>query len=1427
VAAKILLLVQAFAVFTAQRIVQASALGLDIAFSSTALLILRLARETDFPSTLPWGPSMRTLELVELLNIIALFMSGISIPRRPDVFWKGKLVDREFTQSALSRYTWSWPSEILDIVGEKSMLYLEDLPRLGHRIRTRETVQEWEAIARGRGSVWRSIVRTHIWAFTLQWCAALLAAAFSIGPQWMVLQFLRLLERRTGDTTASSGWIWVAGIGIAMLAQTWAESYVLWLSHSRIALPIRAQLSSLIFRKCLRKEEFDDTKEGTHPRTPTADATESEQKTHEQEMPSTREPEETSASQNTANLVGVDAKRIADFCKANSDIPRSMFKLLLSLALLSNLLGWKPLLVGFATTLVLMPINLIFSRREASIQESLMGAREAKTSAILQVLRGIRQIKFSALESQWEAKIRAFRERELSLLWGSYVNNLLLTGCWIASPILLAVTSLCVYAITHNDFKPSVAFVSLAIFESLEMTISSFPGVLTAMIDAWISVHRIDDYLNGCEKPSSTVPQCDEVVFKDVTISYPTESQHSDDAVSCFVLKNINLTFPKGELTIISGPTGVGKTTLLKAILGEVRVHSGVIFTPVQQVENGAWIVPCAVAYVSQIPWLENTTIQNNIIFGLPYDHVRYLETIRACALEPDIKALTDGDETEVGAGGANLSGGQRWRVTLARALYSRAELLVMDDIFSAVDPIVGRHILEHALTGGLGMGRTRIVATHHFELCKPKARLMVELNRGGACAVYLTSDQSQGQTLQTDAHQVGSHALKSPQSSSNLSCTTLVPPSDPDVGVGARKLAKREMVERGAVKREVYATFINASGGWSFWISAAVLYISVQLIVVGRAWWVKNWTAASQHNSRHGEVAHQMIQQQPYMQPSIFYAVSSNDADYFADLGTYVYLGVYIAIAVSTAVLSIWKQYYILTGSIKAHKQLFATLNSAIIHAPLWWLDNVPVGRILNRMTSDFFGIETAMPYAIIYLATALLNLLSVIAVGISLSPVILAFASVCLAMCVWFASLYLGVARSLKRLESTTRSPIYDQFNSSLAGVVTIRSFNKTSDYIERMDEKIDDLTVASWYLQLFNGWIAWRVGIVSAVFASLVASTILLKNGVSASLAGLVMALTLELSGYIMQIIQRYSNMELEMNAVERIIEYCDIPIENPGGELPPAAWPTDGLVEVENLFIGYGDLKPALNNITFTIQPRERIGVVGRTGAGKSTLAQAVLRIMEAQSGSIRIDGIDISRLKLHALRSRVAIVPQDPVLFAGTVRSNLDPFNVHTERELRDTIKQIHLAPDSLETDVTDFQSDIPDWLDLSSPISEGGLNLSQGQRQLLCLARLIITPSKVIILDEATSAIDIKTDELMQRSIRQGFTNNTLLVIAHRLSTIADFDRILVLEHGHVVEFGTPRELWEKGVLHGKFRGMCEQSGERDQLERTIQYGSK
>ncbi|KAK3935918.1 P-loop containing nucleoside triphosphate hydrolase protein [Diplogelasinospora grovesii] len=1470
------LLFQAVAIAFSRKSVQAYKLGIFTFLSTLVLDSLLIAQGAQVGESL-WhhDRTLFALRVVELVSAISLGVASLAIPRRPDVFYDGELVDRMYTVSAFDRFNFSWPADLLALAAKKKDLDLADLNRPDHYTRATNVSADWKKHDY-KHRLWKSVARAHGGAFALQWILTLLTSILNFAPQWVTLHLLRILEQRQfSDALGLDVWVWVLWLGVSILAQSWVESYVFWLSWAELTVPIRAQLAALIFEKAMRRKDV----KGVGKSKKNAQVTESAEPDiagpaagsdapDKPETPTNGDDAEElkKSKQSTVNLIGVDGKRVSDFCAYQNLFPGSVFKLIVSLAFLISLLGWKSLLAGFSAMVAIMPVNIYFSNKYAAAQDRLMKVRDEKMEVVTEALQGVRQIKFSALEPEWEKKIGGVRERELGAVWDVFMSDTALLACWVTSPILLSAISLAVYAYLNGTLLPSVAFVSLGVFKALEMTLSVVPELTTDLLDAWVSIKRIEEYL-GSPEVTKISKDADEVAFDNASIAWPSDEKMDEE--ERFVLRNINVTFPQGELSVISGKTGTGKSLMLAAILGEVDVLGGTLYVPKapslwdrhdDKANRDNWIIPGAIAYVAQIPWIENASIKDNIVFGLPVDEERYNKTVEVCALKKDLEMLTDGENTEIGANGINLSGGQKWRVTLARAIYSRAGILVLDDIFSAVDAHVGRHIFEKCLNGELAAGRTRILVTHHVALCEPKTKYLVELGDGGVLNAGLLSELREEGTLeQIKSHEQAPEEIEADELSTAVNSDDstdgeVEPPNGAngdtlkkvasEAANVAKKFVEDETREQGAVRKHVYLTYLQDSGGWSFWLFALLVFTIVQGFTLGRSWWLKIWTGDAAEEGLHAahiynaSREHGLSYTVGIQQTSVHTMSSPFDVQGHHNLA--FYLGIFVLLAVISSVVGTLKFLWIYIGSIRASRKLFAKLNFVILRAPIRWLDTVPVGRILNRFTADFSIIDSQLANSLSFGANSFLSLVGVIVAGLFVSPYIVLLAIVLLLICLYYAIRYLNAARPVKRLESTSKSPVFEQFGSALTGVATIRGFDKAQVYVERMYKKIDDYSAATWHLWLFNRWMGWRMAIVGSLFAVFVSMVLLLTPGIDSALAGFALVFALEFSSDVMWTIRLYANVELNMNAAERIIEYTELPTESLDGKSPPAAWPTEGRIEVNDLVVAYAnDLAPVLKGLTFRVERNERVGVVGRTGAGKSSLTLALFRFLEARSGSIHIDGLDISEIKLHDLRSRLAIIPQDPVLFSGTIRSNLDPFNHHSDAELRDCLERVHLISQSSEpsgstTPTAITSSPNPEspavmkntniFNSLDSQISEGGLNLSQGQRQLLCLARAIVSRPRVMVLDEATSAVDMHTDALIQRSIREEFTDATLMVIAHRLSTIADFDRILVLSDGKVAEFGSPKELWEKEEGTGIFRAMCEESGEKDKL-RDIVYG--
>ncbi|MCJ1283995.1 hypothetical protein MMC26_003326 [Xylographa opegraphella] len=826
-------------------------------------------------------------------------------------------------------------------------------------------------------------------------------------------------------------------------------------------------------------------------------------------------------------------------------------------------------------------------------------------------------------------------------------------------------------------------------------------------------------------------------------------------------------------------------------------------------------------ALVAQIPWIENATIKNNILYGLPFLRDRYKNVLHASALDKDLEMLTDGEDTEVGASGINLSGGQKWRLTFARALYSRAGILVLDDIFSAVDPHVGRHIFEHGLCGELGAGRTRILVTHHIDLVIAEASYIVTIDRSGnvrGTSAVAYSDSSSG-TL-TPADHIKDEAKIEKSDSEVIKQEERV----------AAKFVEDEHREQGRVSLKVYGVYISASGGYIAWIFILLSFLLVSATILGRSYWVELWSRVTDQTETSSS------------QQVKFYS-NLSDKPSTRNLrkdDTVFYLLVYLGISLLTVILTAVKVGTTMFASLRASKVLFRNLTNSILRANVRWLDTTPMGRILNRFVGDFEKVDDEISRSISFGSSYTFQLIGIVVASLFVSAWALIPAIVLLILCLLIARTYIKGARDIKRLESNSKSPVLEHYTSSLLGLATIRSFGKKEDYVQQMYTMLDQEARTSWHESLAIGWMEFRQGFLGILFAVIVACSVIALPGIGAPLAGFALGFALEYAMVVVELIIKYAELELEMNAIERITEYIEMPIEDQNGDEVSAAWPTQGCIEVQGLEVGYAsDLPAVLKNVTFTVASRERVGIVGRTGSGKSSLTLAIFRMLEARRGKIKIDDVDIATITRHALRSRLAIIPQDPVLFSGTLRSNIDHFHEYSDEAVFDALRRMQLLDDGDVGAITTAAEEEPDatdandahdandasattmnvFLNLDYEISRGGLNLSQGQRQLICLARALISRPKILVLDEATSSVDMATDSKIQRSIREDFAGCTLLVIAHRLSTISDFDKVLVLGEGRVLEFGPPKELWES---EGPFCEMIRHSGEKDSIESSF-----
>ncbi|KAK7224969.1 hypothetical protein V2G26_012972 [Clonostachys chloroleuca] len=1405
--------------------VKSHVLGIWLWVSALSLMAASIARLMQLsPKIHGHVNPLAMLDAVSMVaSCVVCFLSAM-LPRRPDVLYNGCKVDRQSTVSSISKYSWSWIEPLLRLAIAKGDLDYEDVPGPDHSLRASELQNGWIRFGFQSTSLFDSILWAHKGKFALLWTVSSLKGAVSILPYWSMLSIITLLESNESRSSyIVKLLLLVAIMTFTNLLDAWMDGWAWWYSVADLSLPVRSQMASLVFDKSLRRKDVKAaTKEAD-------DWSENEDKPQAEETDATDKETVLKSRQAIVNLVGVDLDRISQFLQFHFLIINGVVKLALFSVFLLRLIGWLPFVAGMLAWLLTLPPNAWFSKKVLKESDSLMKLRDRKLSKVSEALLGIRQIKFSALEAEWEQRISAARRAELKALWRYFLADSGVFGCWAISPILLAATCLTVYVFINGRLTPSVAFVSIGVFNSLETTLVALPELITLGIESFVSAKRLGAYLNGPER-RDILTNSHSVGFERAMISWPAEQRRASE--DRFTLSGLNLSFPTGELSIISGKTGSGKSLLISALIGEADLIEGFIHVPnraggacedADYHQYDSWVIPGSVAYIGQNPWLENGSLRDNVLFGLPFLKSRYDAVITACALRDDLAILPDGDNTELGANGVNLSGGQKWRVTLARAIYSRADTLIMDDVFSAVDTHVGRWILDKCLTGSLCQGRTRILVTHASGLVLSEASYIVELSDGRVKyagppdepLISSASSSDSEDSYSPSATIIGEGSVLGNLEDEPATPSPSVPPGD------SKKFFQEEARERGTVKSRIYLTYLKSSGGMIMWFVWAGVFFSHEISIVARAWWLRIWTAATSDQTIHqnGNMLGTLhfMQQQTSPQTPRQLTVDDDDVSF--------YLSIYVLISVAASTLALLRFFLGYAIAIKGSRAVFDRMLFRVLRAPLRWLDTVPIGRVINRFTADMHTIDERimMSWGLFYMSALRLIGVCVATLFASRSLILPALALVGIGALT--GARYLAASRPLKRLESNAKSPVFELFNTTLTGISTIRAFQRSQNYLTQMQNNLDKWVMTSFYLALANRWMSFRMALIAAVFCIAVGLVIVFNPSIDAALAGFALSFILDFSESIRFAIRYYGDMELDMNAMERATEYMELDTEDLSGDEPPAAWPRSGNLEFSGLEVAYAaDLPSVLSNLTFSVAHNERVGVVGRTGAGKSSLTLALFRFLDTRAGSITVDGLDISKIAVQTLRSRLSIIPQDPVLFSGTVRSNLDPFGHHTDEELFDALMKVQLVDgDLIEYGVATapVSKNVNIFHDLSSPISESGGNLSQGQRQLLCIARAIVNRPKIIVLDEATSAVDAATDTLIQQSIRQGFGDSTLLVIAHRLGTVADFDKILVLDKGRMAEFGTPRELWEK---EGIFRGMCENTsvGEKEKLKASI-----
>uniref|UniRef100_A0A8D2LB62 ATP binding cassette subfamily C member 3 n=1 Tax=Varanus komodoensis TaxID=61221 RepID=A0A8D2LB62_VARKO len=1076
------------------------------------------------------------------------------------------------------------------------------------------------------------------------------------------------------------------------------------------------------------------------------------------------------------NLMSVDAQRFMDLTTFLNMLWSAPLQICLALYFLWQALG-PSVLAGVAVMVLLIPFNAVIAMKTRAFQVEQMRYKDARIKLMNEILSGIKVLKLYAWEPSFAEKVLEIRKNELRVLRKSAYLNSLSTFAWISAPFLVALTTFAVFVSVdeNNILDAEKAFVSLSLFNLLRFPLNMLPQVISNVAQASVSLKRIQHFLSHDELD----PNCVETKLITPVLLV---GKCARPGFTLFRPYSINWLVPSGSLVAVVGHVGCGKSSLVSALLGEMEKLHGEV------------AVKGSVAYVPQIAWIQNATLKDNILFGQPYTEKKYQTVIEACALKQDLEMLPGGDQTEIGEKGINLSGGQRQRVSLARAVFSDADIYLLDDPLSAVDSHVAKHIFDNVIgPEGTLKGKTRILVTHSIQFLPQVDHILVlvdgKISEMGSYQELLKQNQSFAEFLHNYAPDEDIEEDEPTSEESHLphwSSKTIIlliivnqwqmksansSSGKPRACFKGTTLTANPLYSKLQVKLTVFWQYMKAVGPFiSLFI--CFLYACQNGASIGANVWLSDWTNDPVINHTQHNVS--------------------------------MRVGVYAALGLLQGLLVLISSFTLALGGIRAARTLHAALLENKLHTPQSFYDTTPTGRIINRFSKDIYVIDEVIPPTILMFLGTFFTSVSTMLVIIVSTP-LFAVVIVPLAILYFFAQrFYVATSRQLKRLESISRSPIYSHFSETVTGASVIRAYKREKSFVYISDTKVNDNQRSYYPGIVSNRWLGVRVEFVGncvVFFAALFA--VLSKNNLSPGLVGLSVSYALQVTLSLNWMVRMTSDLESNIVAVERVKEYSETETEAPWiieGKRPPDDWPTQGEVQFANYSVRYRKgLDLVLKDLSLNVKGGEKVGIVGRTGAGKSSMTLCLFRILEAVEGEIKIDGLRIADIGLHDLRSKLTIIPQDPVLFSGTLRMNLDPFNKYSDEEIWNALELSHLKR---------FVSSQPTMLDYEC--AEGGENLSVGQRQLVCLARALLRKTRILILDEATAAIDLETDDLIQMTIRTQFEDCTVLTIAHRLNTIMDYTRVLVLDKGTIAEFDTPSRLI---ASRGIFYGMAKDAG--------------
>ncbi|XP_072237117.1 ATP-binding cassette sub-family C member 12 isoform X1 [Leuresthes tenuis] len=1070
------------------------------------------------------------------------------------------------------------------------------------------------------------------------------------------------------------------------------------------------------------------------------------------------------------------------------------------------ILGYTAL-TGVCTYIIFVPVQFFLAKLINKFRWKAMQTTDNRVRTMNEILNSIKLIKMYAWEESFEKTIAGLRKNEKKQLgFVSYIQNAN-TSITSIIPTLATVLTFLVHTLLGLQLNTADAFTTIAIFNSMRFCLALMPLSVKALAEAAVSVARLRKVLL-IQNPEPYLMQRNDsdsaIAMKDATLSWtkphsnptppagvgkehnkeePSENGKTDTLPT---LRNISFTLPKGNLLGVCGNVGSGKTSLISGILEQMHLLQGSISA------NGMF------AYVSQQAWIFHGTVQENILMGETFDQAKYDRVVDVCSLRADLKILPYGDQTEIGERGLNLSGGQKQRISLARAVYSNKDIFLLDDPLSAVDAHVGKHIFEECIKKEL-KGKSVILVTHqlqYLEFCddilvledgevRETGNHLTLMKANGRYAQLICNYQMEQSKTQKeeevpqDAAQLKAAELRERADSGIVNPAFDMTDENNDGTKADQKsvktgdqLVSQESSTEGSVSWSVYHKYCLAAGGY---IMVFLVILNIVLMIGSTAfsnWWLSYWLGQGDGSSNS----------------------TSNVGDVSKNPQLHFYQMIYGVMVIVMVVLAVIKCFFYTHVTLRASCKLHDSMFKKVFGSPMSFFDTTPTGRILNRFSKDQEELDTVLPLHMDpFLQFCLLVTFTIIIIA-SVFPLMLVAVIIMGVLFTIILFIFQRGIRQMKKMENISRSPCISLTTSTLQGLSTIHAYNIRDSHI-KLFKSLSDIN-SNHYLLFHSGtrWLSFWLDFMACSMTLLVGLFVILSSNdvISPALKGLAMSYTIQLTGMLQYVVRQSTEVEARFNSVERLLEY----ITGCRSEAPrhikeaqiPENWPKNGAITFRDYQMRYRENTPiVLNGLDIPIQAGEKLGIVGRTGSGKSSLGVALFRLVEPAAGTILIDGVDIMAIGLQDLRSKLSIIPQDPVLFTGTVRYNLDPFNNYSDEEIWTALEKTYMKESISRLDGK-----------LQAPVLENGENFSVGERQLICMARALLRNSKIILLDEATASIDAETDTLIQNTIKEAFRNCTVLTIAHRINTVMHADRILVMDKGEAAELDPPDVLKQR-----------------------------